>query len=126
MNYNPYAPPQAAPPPGGPFAYGGQGTGLQPWAVGEVIGIAFESFKTHWPVLLGTLLVFALCISPVVVALMVLPMLGVLDGIILRLVQLISELVLFVVEAYLLGGFYRVYLKVARNQPTSVGELHRR
>ena len=52
MNYNPYAAPQAAPPPQqGPQNYGG---GPQPWDVGEVFSLAFEGFKRCWPILFGT------------------------------------------------------------------------
>src|SRR5438094_3251727 len=50
MNYNPYAAPQAAPPPlqGAP-QFGGA---PQPWEIGEVLGIGWDAFKANWAVLI--------------------------------------------------------------------------
>jgi hypothetical protein len=54
-SYNPYAAPQAAPPP----AQSQYATGTpQPWGVGEVLSLGFERFKEHWPVLVFSFFVF--------------------------------------------------------------------
>jgi hypothetical protein len=51
MNYNPYAAPQAPPPP--MAAAPGAGT-PQPWEIGEVLGQAWEIFKVQWAPLVGS------------------------------------------------------------------------
>ncbi|HEY2513818.1 MAG TPA: hypothetical protein VGI39_23280, partial [Polyangiaceae bacterium] len=57
MNYNPYAAPQAPPPPvAGPM----QGGAQQPWEIGEVLGSAWEIFKRNWAVLVFTSLLGSL------------------------------------------------------------------
>jgi hypothetical protein len=54
MNYNPYAPPQAAPPPN--MAAPGAGS-PQPWEIGEVLGLAWTAFTENWAVLVFSVLV---------------------------------------------------------------------
>jgi hypothetical protein len=121
MNYNPYAAPQAAPPPyGGPPAYG---AGAQPWAIGEVLSAAFEAFKTSWPVILGSWLVFVLCISPFIAVPIVLQVTGALDQTLLLVVRFAFNIVTALVEAFLFGGLYRIQLAIVRGQPASVGDL---
>lgn len=59
MQYNPYAPPQAAPP---QFNQGGGGpnAGPQPWSVGEALGTGWEAVKVHFVTLVFTYLVAGL------------------------------------------------------------------
>jgi len=60
MNYNPYAPPQAAPPPaGGAMVYAGA---QQPWEIGEVLSAAFEAFKPNWVVLVFSYIVMIIMV----------------------------------------------------------------
>ena len=62
MNYNPYAAPQAAPPP--PGGFGPSAGGPQAWDVGEVLSTAFEAFKNNWAVLVGSFFVFGALLLP--------------------------------------------------------------
>jgi hypothetical protein len=60
MQYNPYAPPQAAPPPQfGPVG-GGQNAGPQPWSVGEALGVGWDALKVHGVTLVLTYVVAGL------------------------------------------------------------------
>ena len=54
MDYNPYAAPDAAPI--APFQGATGGTGPQPWDLGEVLGGAWNLFRSNWAVLLFAML----------------------------------------------------------------------
>src|ERR1700733_5417540 len=67
MNYNPYAPPQAGPPPnmGAPGA-----SSPQPWEIGEVLGLAWTAFTENWAVLVFSVVVtWLITLVPMAIAL---------------------------------------------------------
>jgi hypothetical protein len=123
MNYNPYAPPQAGPP---PQLQQPQGVGVaQPWEIGEVIGAAFEAFKVNWVVLvfahlLGGILAAVPSFIPVILVVA-----GVIDvgsgeywGI-----YSASMVVAITVDAFLYVGLWRIALAAARGQRPDFGLL---
>jgi len=124
MNYNPYAPPQAAPPapPGGPAAFAG---GPQPWDIGEVVGAAFEGFKANWVVLVFTHVVALIALYiPIIIS--VLPgatgviRMGTAPDVLLRIVGYVFGLVVY---AFFQVGLLRISLGVARGRQPVFSEL---
>jgi uncharacterized membrane protein len=116
MNYNPYAPPQAGPPPHPPQA---QGAGMpQPWEIGEVISAAFEAFKANWVVL-----VFAHLLGALLAAVpSLLPLILVLSGAIdvdsgaYRGIYGACMIVTFTLDVFLYIGLWRISLAAARGE----------
>ena len=116
MNYNPYAPPQAAVQPYTPLQ---PGTGQpQPWEIGEVIALAFEAFKGNWVVLIvSQIVVGALVMVPAIVPGILLAT-GAVDptsaaGLALRFASLVAILTL---DLFFCVGLYRISLAAARGQ----------
>ena len=125
MNYNPYAPPQAnPPPPGGPTAYAG---GPQPWEIGEVLSAAFEGLKANWVVM-----VFA-NLTAVIIAQVaqMLPRLPTLFGVFRAnsavdfMLQGVGMLIGVVIQSFFQVGLIRIFLGVARGQQPQFEELFR-
>lgn len=118
--YNPYAAPQAAPPPvQGPIQSGAP----QPWTVGEVISIAWERFKVNWAVLVFTYFVMSLIVYALMFGVLfavgasgVQPDSGAFVGIYLGV-----EVLLLVIISYFQVGLMRVWLEVARGGTPSFG-----
>ncbi|MGH7298757.1 MAG: YciC family protein, partial [Polyangiaceae bacterium] len=120
--YNPYAPPQAAPPP--VQTSNAQGA-PQPWAVGEVISLGWERFKQNWVVLVFSyLLVTVILQAASRVTVLILgdatPDLqspeywGGIGA---------STLVTQVFNAYFQPGLIRIWVGAARGQTPSFGTL---
>jgi hypothetical protein len=120
--YNPYAPPQAAPPPVQTSATTGA---PQPWGVGELVSLAFERFKQNWAVLVFSYLVVTVILqvaSRVTVMLVgdAKPDLSSPEywaGI------GASTLVTQVFNAYFQPGLMRIWVGAARGQTPSFGAL---
>jgi hypothetical protein len=123
VNYNPYAAPQAAPPPQqGPQNYGG---GPQPWDVGEVFSLAFEGFKRCWAILFGTYFLTAIVaglpgqIPNVLVAVRIIDAnSGVYWG-----MYSVFMLVGICLQALFQGGLIKIWLTVARGGTPQFGDL---
>ena len=123
MNYNPYAAPQAAPPPQqGPQNYGG---GPQPWDIGEVFSLAFEGFKRCWGVLFGSYFLTAIMAglpgqipSGLVAARVIEPNSGVYWG-----MYAVFMLIGLCLQALLQGGLITIWLTVARGGSPQFGDL---
>jgi len=123
VNYNPYAPPQAAPPNLAP-----QQPGLgppQPWEIGEVLSAAFEGFKANWVVLVFShLLAMVVAMVPSMA-----PTIAVLTGAVdmgsteYWGIYSGSMLVVMLVDAFMYVGLYRISLAVARGQRAEFGAL---
>jgi hypothetical protein len=121
MNYNPYAAPQAAPAPGGPTQYG---SGPQPWEIGEVLSAAFEVYKTNWPVILGSLFVFAIALLPLGGFPAFLTLSRILEpGLLSSLISFGCSAANLVVQAFLLTGILRIFLAAARGQSPTIAML---
>jgi hypothetical protein len=116
VNYNPYAPPQAAVQ---QYAPAQSGAGQpQPWEIGEVLSAAFEAFKANWVVLVFTHLLsmvlgFIPSMVPVIfVAAGVVDMgsgeyWGIYSG---------SMIGLLIMDAFLYVGLYRISISAARGE----------
>jgi len=126
VNYNPYAAPQAGPPPmmGAPMGGPPQG-GAQPWDIGEILSLAWEGFKRCWGVLIGAIFVDALLagipgqISGGLVGAGVVDA-GSAPAIIL---QTVLTLVGLAVGAFLATGLIRIFTTVARGGQPNFGDL---
>lgn len=119
--YNPYAAPQAAPPPVQDAPGGGA---PQPWTVGEVISLGWERFKQCWPVLVFSYLLVAVILQ-VASKVSTLPFdvrpdvrspsyweaMGV------------STVVTTIINAFFRPGLVRIWLAAARGQSPSFGLL---
>jgi uncharacterized membrane protein len=128
MNYDPYAPPRAAPPP--PSPPGGPGDG-QPWEIGEVLGEAWDAYKKH-PVplsaaLLITVLIFAV---PVLAAMAIFigPQMGKVanSGALSRQMQvgvLAASPAMILFYAFMEGGLTRLWLTAARGGEPELGTM---
>ena len=123
MNYNPYAPPQAAPPNVSP-PQPGQGP-PQPWEIGEVVNSAFEAFKANWVVLVfGPLVVGFIVMVPAMV-----PGLLLIAGALEMgsapywAVYSVSMLVTYLLEAFFYVGLYRLSLAAARGERPDFGMI---
>jgi uncharacterized membrane protein len=123
VNYNPYAPPQAAvqpyapPPPGG-----GQ---PQPWEIGEVLSAAWEAFKPNWVVLVFSLfLVGVLMIIPAMVP-VILVVAGAIEvgSVEYAAVYSGSMIVMMTIVSFLAVGLARIALAAARGQRPEFGLL---
>jgi uncharacterized membrane protein len=123
VNYNPYAPPQAAPPPpAGP--YGGPAQ-PQPWEIGEILTASFQAFKPNAATLIGSMVMGLLLMwlpSGAHIALNVTgaiargSMLDVVVGLPLSLAGM-------VIGAYLQCGWIKIWLAVARGQTPEFADL---
>ncbi|MEM1033286.1 MAG: hypothetical protein AAGN82_23315, partial [Myxococcota bacterium] len=117
MNQNPYQAPVHQAPYGAPAPL--MGGMSQSWEVGEVLGLAWERLKAHWPVL-----VMSVVISQVVSGApgWITSAMG-LDERYPIVTSLATTLYSLVVGAFLGVGFARIFLKVARGQSAEIGEL---
>ncbi len=122
MNYNPYAAPQAPPPPGGPAAYAGV---EQSWDFGEVLTAAFEGFKSNWAVLLGSNLVMMIVCCLLAFVPLVPVALGVFrfESAAGSMLVLVAGMLAMIGAAFLFGGHMRISLAVARGQQANFGDL---
>jgi hypothetical protein len=123
VNYNPYAPPQAAvqpytPPPPGV----GQ---PQPWEIGEVVSQAFEAFKANWVVLVFSMLIVGVLVMILIVPLGVLVATGVIEVNSVEYwgVYSASVFLILTLDAFLYVGLYRIALVAARGQRPEFGLL---
>ncbi len=122
MNYNPYAAPQAAPPP--PGGFGPSAGGPQAWDVGEVLSTAFEAFKNNWAVLVGSFFVFGALLLPLGGLPYVLTYTHTLDkGLASGLVSISCSFANLLVQSFLRVGMVRIFLAVARGQRAEIGDL---
>ncbi|MEO8874571.1 MAG: hypothetical protein ABI461_03205, partial [Polyangiaceae bacterium] len=126
MNYNPYAAPQAGPPPMMGVPQGGppQG-GAQPWDIGEILSLAFEGFKRSWGVIIGAILVDAILSAIPGQISNVLVQSGVVDAgsapaIIL---QLVLTIVGVVIGAFFATGMIKIGTTIARGGQPNFGDL---
>jgi uncharacterized membrane protein len=122
MNYNPYAPPQAAPSPqGGLMAVGG---GPQGWEIGEVLSAAFEAFKNNAVTFIVSVLIYGIVLLPFVTFPTVLKVTELLrPGPLSSLLTLASAVGNLSVQAFLGAGFVRIALVAARGQRPQIGDL---
>ena len=123
MNYNPYAAPQAAPPPP-PGAI--QGTGQpQPWEIGDVLGVAWEAFKANW-----TVMVFSYFLTLVISYIpMIVPAVLVTTGAVEpNSTEYYGALapcyfVFWTILMFFYPGLMRIWVGAARGQQPQFGEL---
>jgi uncharacterized membrane protein len=123
VNYNPYAPPQAAVQM--PLA-AQAGTGQpQPWEIGEVLSAAFEAFKNNWVVLVFAPIITGVLIMPAFIPMIVLIATGAIDvnspeyyG-----VYSLTMLITVVLEAFFYVGLFRLALGAARGERVEFGGL---
>lgn len=129
---NPYSPPQAAlggpPPQDFPGAGGAVVQGPpEPWAIGEVFNRAFDLFKRQFStLLLGTVVIFGVLflVGGVIGAVeYVLESVLGLDprGLLIALVDGVRQLVMALLQAFLMAGYYKLHLAVIRGQPATAG-----
>jgi hypothetical protein len=135
MQYDPYAAPQHAPPPG-PFGAPPAGNGPQPWELGEVLSTAWRLFSQN-----AVVLIFA----PIIMSLIVAIPLAVLSGIGLMVLLhgnldptafqrpeylvpiqggvLVLTVIVLLVQSFFEVGLLRIYLAAARGETPSFGLL---
>lgn len=131
MQYNPYAPPQAAPPqlsPGAP----GPNAGPQPWSIGEALSVGWDSvFWTHFGTLVLTVLVSAI---PGIVIGQVSNQftkgyadpadpLAMFQEPAYWVILAITQLAGAIVGAFFQGGLIKIWLGAARGQTLNFGDL---
>jgi uncharacterized membrane protein len=128
MNYDPYAPPRAAPPPPSPP---GRSGGDQPWEIGEVIPAAWDAYTKN-PVPLSAALVITVLIFgvPVVGAMAIFlgPQMGKVanTGALSRQMQvgmLAASPAMILFYAFLEGGLTRLWLTAARGGEPALGTM---
>jgi uncharacterized membrane protein len=123
VNYNPYAPPQAAVQPYTPLQPGaGQ---PQPWEIGEVISLAFDAFKGNWVALVfAQLLAGVLIMIPAIVP-GILLVTGAVDpnSAAYYAIYSASMVAILTLEAFLYVGLFRIALGAARGQRPELGLL---
>ncbi|HEY2515752.1 MAG TPA: hypothetical protein VGI39_33010 [Polyangiaceae bacterium] len=120
MNYNPYAAPQAPPPPAPPGAAMGN---PQPWEIGEVFAQAWNVLKVHWAVLVFAPLVAGIIVAAPSLAALVVGLTADLKGAPSLTTGLGTNVASFVVQvvvqAFFDVGLTRIQLTAARgNVPT--------
>jgi uncharacterized membrane protein len=119
--YNPYAAPQAAPPPQQDTLGGGT---PQPWTVGEVISLGWERFKQNWAVLVFSyLLVFVVLQVASRASTMALDAPPDVRSTTYWAAMGVSSLVTQIVNAFFRPGLVRIWLSAARGQSPSFGVL---
>jgi hypothetical protein len=119
--YNPYAAPAAPPPVQAAVASGSP----QPWGVGEVVSIAWDRFKSRWPVVVLSYFVTVLMVEVVAMVPNVLQLLGVVDrgsGAAVAIAAVFSVLQL-ALSFYLNVGMMRIWLEVVRGGSPEFGTL---
>ncbi|MEO7110708.1 MAG: hypothetical protein ABI183_09740 [Polyangiaceae bacterium] len=124
MNYNPYAAPQAGPPPmmGAPPGGPPQG-GAQPWDVGEILSSAFDGFKRTWGVLIGTIVIYAVIAMIPGLILGGLQGAGVIDQDSAQIANGIVQLIGLIIGAFFQTGLIRVFVTAARGGQPNIGDL---
>jgi uncharacterized membrane protein len=122
VNYNPYAPPQAAAQM--PMAQVGVGQ-PQPWEIGEVLSAAFEAFKANWVVLVFAPLLVGLLVTPALLPMIILVATGAIEinsgeyyG-----VYSLTMLVIMVLASFFYVGLFRMSLAAARGEKVEFGAL---
>jgi hypothetical protein len=123
VNYNPYAPPQAAVP---QYAPAQIGTGQpQPWEIGEVINNAFEAFKANWVVLVFSPLLAGLLIMPAFVPFIILIATGSVEPLSAEywLAYSGSYLLMLIPGSFFYAGLYKIALSAARGERPDFGLL---
>ena len=118
MNYNPYAAPQAAPPPPSPMM---PATGApQDWEIGEVLSQAWEAFKANWAPLVLSLVVMLVVISIPYGIVFAGSAIGDTVG---AIVSGIGGLLTLGVLLFVMPGILKINLAIARGEQASVGML---
>jgi uncharacterized membrane protein len=119
--YNPYAPPQAAVARPAGSTQPGQ---PQPWQIGEVLAFAWERFKDNWLVLTGAHLLYLLLTQAVtrgIIMIAVVLSWRASDAMVGAMFA--GVLGSMVLGTFLLAGFQRICLEVARGGTPSLGVL---
>jgi hypothetical protein len=120
--YNPYAAPQAAP----PVAPGVLAAGApQPWSVGEVIAIAWDRFKSNWPVVVFTYFLTMLVTQMVGQTPTVLTAIGAVapGSSTATILTIVFTVLNVIVASYFQAGLTKIWVETARGGTPSFGTL---